>query len=165
MQLTEKHTIKPTDYRFQEIDALAFKSKNLYNAANYTIRQSYAYGWGYITYNQMDKLMKYHEAYKALPAKVSQQVLMLVDRNWKSFFEAMKSYNSDPSKFKGRPRLPGYKDKAKGRNLLVYTMQAISTKLLIGLLMFFQPFAYKPGVYQKRIVIIYFIINVVKILI
>lgn len=132
MQLTERHIIKSTDYRFQEIDALAFKSKNLYNAANYSIRQSYAYGWGYITYNQMDKLMKYHETYKALPAKVSQQVLMLVDRNWKSFFEAMKSYNSDPSKFKGRPRLPGYKDKAKGRNLLVYTMQAISynSKLL-----------------------------------
>src|SRR5581483_843956 len=35
-------------------------------------------------------------------------------------------YKEDPSKFCGRPRLPKYKDKAKGRNLLVYTTQAIS---------------------------------------
>jgi IS605 OrfB family transposase len=130
MQLTERHIIKSTDYRFLEVDTLTFKSKNLYNAANYTIRQSYTYGWSYITYNQMDKLMKHHEAYKALPAKVSQQILMVLDKNWKSFFEALKSYNTDASKFKGRPQLPGYKDKVKGRNIVVYTMQAISSKLL-----------------------------------
>lgn len=96
MQLTEKHIIKSTDHKFLEIDALAFKSKNLYNAANYTIRQSYTFGWGYINYNQMDKLMKSHEAYKALPAKVSQQILMVLDRNWKSFFEGLPSRDHGP---------------------------------------------------------------------
>ncbi|WP_377480597.1 MAG: transposase [Microcoleus anatoxicus] len=130
MQLTERHIIKSTSHRFALIDELAFKSKNLYNAANYVIRQSFIYGWGYINYNEMNRLMKYHQAYKALPAKVSQQILMILDKNWKSFFEAVKAYKADSSKFTGRPKLPKYKDKAKGRNILVYTIQAISTTQL-----------------------------------
>jgi IS605 OrfB family transposase len=130
MQLTERHIIKSTEHRFTEIDALAFKSKNLYNAANYVIRQSFIYGWGYVGYNEMNRLMKSHEAYKALPESVSQQILMVLDKNWKSFFEAVKAYKVDDSKFTGRPKLPKYKDKAKGRNILVYTIQAISSKQL-----------------------------------
>ena len=130
MQLTERHIIKSTSHRFAQIDELAFKSKNMYNAANYVIRQSFIYGWKYVNYNEMNRLMKSHEAYKNLPAKVSQQILMVLDRNWKSFFEAIKAYKADPSKFTGRPKLPKYKDKVKGRNLLVYTIQAISSKQL-----------------------------------
>ncbi|MEG4227610.1 transposase [Microcoleus sp. N9_B2] len=130
MQLTEKHIIKSTEHRFAQIDELAFKSKNLYNAANYVIRQSFIYGWKYVSYNEMNRLMKSHEAYKALPAKVSQQILMVLDKNWKSFFEAVKAYKADSSKFTGRPKLPKYKDKIKGRNLLIYTIQAISSKQL-----------------------------------
>ncbi|MEG4303546.1 transposase [Microcoleus sp. D3_18a_C4] len=130
MQLTERHIIKSTEHRFAQIDELAFKSKNLYNAANYVIRQSFIYGWGYVSYNEMNRLMKSHEAYKALPAKVSQQILIVLDKNWKSFFEAVKAYKADYSKFTGRPKLPKYKDKVKGRNLLVYTSQAISSKQL-----------------------------------
>nr|WP_293338143.1 transposase [Microcoleus sp. CAWBG58] len=130
MQLTERHIIKSTEHRFAQIDELAFKSKNLYNAANYAIRQSFVYGWGYINYNEMNRLMKSHEAYKAMPAKVSQQILMLLDKNWKSFFEALKAYKKDTSKFTGRPKLPKYKDKVKGRNILVYTKQAISSRQL-----------------------------------
>ena len=130
MQLTERHIIKSTEHRFALIDELAFKSKNLYNAAHYVIRQSFIYRWGYINYNEMNRLMKYHQAYKALPESVSQQILMILDKNWKSFFEAVKAYKADSSKFTGRPKLPKYKDKAKGRNILVYTIQAISTTQL-----------------------------------
>jgi putative transposase len=126
MQLTERHIIKRGHPFFKEIDALSFASKNLYNAANYVIRQNFIYGWGYLNYNRMADLMKSHEAYKSLPAKISQQILMVLDRNWKSFFEATKEYSDTNSKFKGRPSLPKYKDKKKGRNLLVYTIQAIS---------------------------------------
>jgi putative transposase len=130
MQLAERHIIKSTENRFVEIDGLAFKSKNLYNAANYVIRQSFVYGWGYLNYNKMAQLMKSHPAYKALPAKVSQQILMILDKNWQAFFEAVKAYKNEPTKFTGRPKTPKYKDKIKGRNILVYTIQAISTKQL-----------------------------------
>jgi IS605 OrfB family transposase len=126
MQLVEKHVISKSDPRYHVIDEAAFKSKNLYNAGNYEIRQSYIPTGTYLNYNEMQKRMQSHEAYKALPAKVSQQVLMQLAHDWESFFNARDAYNADPSKFLGCPKLPGYKHKTEGRNILVYTMQAIS---------------------------------------
>ncbi len=130
MQLVEKHVIKKTDPCFELIDRAAFASKNLYNAALYEIRQHCIFVGKYINYKQMDKLMQKHEAYRLLPSKVSQQVLKLLDKNWQSYFAALRAYEEDPSKFLGRPKLPGYKDKKEGRNVLVYTIQAISKPAL-----------------------------------
>src|SRR5258708_11101576 len=78
----------------------------------------------------MHRRMKDHEAYQALPAKVAQWVLRLLDKNWRSFFAALSAWQKDPSQFLGRPKLPGYKDKQKGRNLLAYTTQAVSIPAL-----------------------------------
>src|SRR5713226_2732116 len=128
MQLTEQHVIRRDDPRYAIIDAAAFASKNLYNAALYEIRQAYILQGKYLNYNAMDKRMQQHEAYKALPAKVSQQVLIQLDKAWTGFFEAREEYWQNPSKFTGHPRLPTYKHKTEGRNLLVYTIQAISRK-------------------------------------
>jgi len=126
MQLVEKYVIDRNDPRYAGIDEAAFKSKNLYNAGNYEIRQSYIFTGKYLNYNEMDRRMQSHEAYKALPAKVSQQVLMQLHHDWDAFFKARAAYKEDPSKFKARPRIPGYKHKTEGRNLLVYTIQALS---------------------------------------
>jgi putative transposase len=129
MHLVEQHMIDRTDPRFAIIDEAAFKSKNLYNAALYEIRQSFIHEGTYLNYHEMDRRMQSHEAYKALPAKVSQQILMVLDQNWrKGFFEALKAYEENPSKFTGRPRLPKYKHKTEGRNILIYTVQAISKR-------------------------------------
>ena len=76
MQLVEQHVIGKNDLRYSVIDEAAFKSKNLYNAGNYEIRQSYILQGKYLNYNEMDRRMQSYEAYKSLPAKVSQQVLM-----------------------------------------------------------------------------------------
>ena len=130
MQLVEKHMISKTDARYDFIDHAAFASKNLYNAALYEIRQHFIFCGKYLNYNHMDKRMQKHEAYRSLPRKVSQQVLKLLDKNWKSYFEATRAYEEDPSKFLGRPKLPGYKDKQEGRNILVYTIQALSKPAL-----------------------------------
>ena len=128
MHLVEQHVIKRSDPRYGVIDAAAFASKNLYNAALYEIRQAFIHEGKYLHYDEMDKRMQSHEAYKALPAKVSQHVLILLHKNWISFFEARKAYEEDPSTFTGRPRLPKYKHKTEGRNILVYTVQAISKR-------------------------------------
>ncbi len=126
MRLVEQYVIDRNDPRYGVIDAAALKSKNLYNAGLYEIRQTYIFTGTYLNYNEMDRRMQSHEAYQALPAKVSQQVLMQLHHDWVSFFEARAAYKEDPSKFTGRPRLPRYKDKTQGRNLLVYTIQALS---------------------------------------
>src|SRR6266496_6067371 len=128
MQLVEQHVIDRADPRFAVIDDAAFKSKNLYNAALYEMRQAFFTDGIYLNYNEIQRRMQSHEAYKALPAKVSQQVLMLLANNWESFKEAKKAYEEDPSRFTGRPRLPRYKHKTEGRNILVYTVQAVSKR-------------------------------------
>ncbi len=130
MQLVERHVIKRADVRYAPIDAAAFASKNLYNAANYVVRQSFIQAGVYLDYQEMHRRMTDHEAYQALPAKVAQWVLRLLDQNWQSYFATLAAWQVDPSKFLGRPRLPGYKDKQKGRNLLVYTIQALSIPAL-----------------------------------
>jgi putative transposase len=126
MQLVEQHVIDRKDPRYTVIDAAAFQSKNLYNAALYEMRQAFFTDGIYFNYHEIQRRMQSHEAYKALPAKVSQQVLMQLHHDWESFFKARDAYALDPSKFLGRPKLPGYKHKTKGRNMLVYTIQAIS---------------------------------------
>ena len=126
MQLAEQHIIDRMDPRYRVIDGAAFKSKNLYNAALYETRQAFLHQGVYLSYEELDKRMQQHEAYKALPAKVSQHVLRQVFDAWKAFREAKAAYEADPSKFTGRPRLPTYKHKTEGRNVLIYTLQALS---------------------------------------
>jgi putative transposase len=130
MQLVERHVIKRADVRYSAIDAAAFASKNLYNAANFLVRQSFIREGIYLNYHEMDRRMHGHEAYRALPAKVAQWALRMLDKNWQSYFAALAAWQEDPSRFLSRPRLPGYKDKQKGRNLLVYTIRALSAPAL-----------------------------------
>ena len=128
MQLVERHIIKKSHSNYAEIDQLCFLSKNLYNYANYLIRQTFFKTGEILNYNQVQKILQPEAEYKQLPAKVSQQVLMVLDKNWKAFKEATKAYHKNPAKFLGKPKLPKYKDKEKGRNLVIYTLQALSKK-------------------------------------
>ncbi len=139
----EKHKIYVGHPHFEEIDALCFESKNLYNAANYVMRNTFIETsrekkegkrehaeW--VRYNEIQKIFQNEKQpdYMALPAKVSQQILMQLDKNWKSYFNSVKAWKADNTKFKGFPKLPHYKEKQVGRNMLVYTIQAISKKEL-----------------------------------
>src|SRR5215469_10067629 len=98
MQLVEQHIISRNDPRYAIIDAAAFASKNLYNAGNYELRQTFIQTGRMLSYPQLDKLMQSHEAYRALPAKVAQWVLKGLVKNWESLKEARKSFERDPSK-------------------------------------------------------------------
>ncbi|NEQ41886.1 MAG: transposase, partial [Okeania sp. SIO3I5] len=131
MQLVERTIIKKNHPNYKSLDALAFLSKNLYNMANYIVRQEFINNGNYLDYNKVQKLLQSGVDYQAIPAKVSQQVLILLDKNWQSFFHAIRAYYQSPSKFKSRPQLPKYKHKKKGRNILVYTKQAISKPQLV----------------------------------
>ncbi len=128
MRLVEQHCIGKQDPRYGVLDAACFASKNLYNYANYIVRQSFIHEHIYKGYATIYHEVKHSEAYQALPAKVANDVLRLLDKNWKSFFAAMKAWNEDPSQFLGRPALPKYKDKQQGRNILIYDIQALSKR-------------------------------------
>lgn len=123
-----------------ECDTVCFYSKNLYNQANYRIRQNWFQNKKYLNYNTLQKQLQNEQAecYTALPAKVAQQILKSLDSNWKSFFAALKSYKLKPAKFTGKPKSPNYKDKS-GRNVATFDKGVISKILLEqGKLKFFR---------------------------
>ncbi len=130
IQLVEQHHIKSTDPRFSVIDEASFASKNLYNKANYIIRQEFINNGRWIRYNQLAKELKASDEFRALPAKVSQQALKQLDKSWKAFFAAVRAWKANPEKFLGKPKLPNYKHKRDGRFMLIYTEQAISKTAL-----------------------------------
>ncbi|MEQ6358846.1 transposase, partial [Thermoanaerobacter thermohydrosulfuricus] len=108
-------------------DKICFAAKNLYNYANYITRQEFINNKKWIRYRKLNKMLKEHETYKNLPAQTAQQTLRLLDRNWKSFFRAMKEWNKDKEKFNGRPNLPKYKKK-NGRSVAIFTNQQCKIK-------------------------------------
>ena len=105
----ERHIV---DMNQQLID-LSYASKNLSNCATFIMRQNFIKNHKIINYSLMDKIIKrdYAEVYKGLPAQSSQQVLRLVEKNWKSFFKSNQEYKKNPDKFKGQPKLPSIRTK------------------------------------------------------
>ncbi len=130
MKLVERHIIKRNHRFYPEIERLSFLSKNLYNCGVYLCRQAFFQGEKLPSLNQLHHQLKGGIDYKLLPAKVSQLVLRQVEKTFKSYKAALKEYKLNPSKFLGKPRLPHYKDKLKGRNIVIYNYQAISQKHL-----------------------------------
>jgi putative transposase len=130
MDLVQQIIIKKGHKFWQELDNLCFASKNLYNQALYRLNKEYEENKKYKNYNTLDKELRSEKQidYCTLPQKVSQQTLMLLDKNYKSFFKSIQDYNINPGKYKGKPKLPKYKNKKTGRFVVVYTNQAISVK-------------------------------------
>ena len=130
MNLTEKHIINKNHSNFKKFDELCFISKNLYNQANYIIRQEFTANNNYLNYIKIEKITKNleeHNNYRLLPSQISQQILRLLDKNWLSFFRAIKDWSKNKSKYLGRPKLPKYKKK-NGRNIIIFTNQGCRIK-------------------------------------
>ena len=120
---TEQIQIEGTD----ELSSLCHLSKNLWNEANYLIRQEFFMKGNWIRYNTLAATLKTSENYKNLNAQTAQQILKVLDRSWISFFKAIKEWSKNPDKFIGRPKLPNYKPK-DGEALLIFTNQQVTIK-------------------------------------
>ena len=125
--LSERHIILPSHPYFSECDHLTFLGKNLYNVTLFYQRASffkkdfqnyYAVNRVFTHENQMD--------YRALPAKVSKQVQMLVDKSFKSYFALVKKKTKE--EYDSPVRIPRYLHKIKGRCTLPYPKDALSLK-------------------------------------
>ena len=127
IQLTQQIIINNRHRCFSMLDMLCLKSKNLYNYALYQIRQHYKETKKYLSYYDLNRALSTEDQidYRSLPyVQCAQQVLMQIDKQYKSFYRAIKSV-----KMKGKKvRLPHYKDKVKGRNIVTYTNQCFKIK-------------------------------------
>ncbi|MEB3182064.1 MAG: transposase [Nostocaceae cyanobacterium] len=130
MQLVEKHIVNRQHKFWKECDYLALQSKHLYNSTNYVQRQYFFETQKY--YNSIDiyHQTKNLEAYRYLPSKVSKQIVRRVSEAWKGWLAALKDWSKHPEKYLGKPKMPGYKHKEKGRNIVIYPIDALSKTAL-----------------------------------
>ena len=121
-----------TKPQFKRLKELTGHAKNLYNQTLWTLRQAFFATGMYFPYAKMDKVMKQvtnlegEVNYRLLKAKVAQQTLRRLDKNFKSFFSCHQDFKKNPSKYKAKPKPPKYKpDK---HDNLIYDYQAFQVK-------------------------------------
>ncbi len=125
MKLTYKFKYK---IKNESIDALCRASNDLYNQANYLIKQEFNKNKKWLRYNDLNEVMRVTKNleneinYTKLKAQTSQQILRLLDKNWTSYFRSVKDFKIHPEKYRGLPKPPGFR-KPKGKNLLIFTNQ------------------------------------------
>ena len=153
VQRVEKHLIKQNDSYYPMFCDFAHKSKNLYNHANFLVRNEFIKNNKWLRYGEMDKILKTDlefDDYKQMPtAQSAQQIFRLLEKDWKSFFTAMKDWSNHKDKYSGRPKLPKYKSK-DGKHILILTNQ--NAKIKDGVLCFpktFKGFTINPQFLQK----------------
>ena len=139
MRQVERHLIKPSSNLYSVCDDLTFKSKNLYNAGLYQIRQSIfernksdkenkkpVLSWAQL----VSEFRKQDQSdMKALPSKVSTNIIKMLGGNISSYYQLLKGYNDKSNKkITNKPRIPGYLHKTKGRYVVELTNQTFSKK-------------------------------------
>jgi putative transposase len=112
MQLTYKFNYYKN---FDRLHNLCVISKNLYNQANYIVKQEIDKKHKWIRYCELEKILKIIKNledkinYKLLKAQTSQQIIKTVDKDWNVFFKSVKVYKKYPENFKTKPNPPNYK--------------------------------------------------------
>ena len=125
MTKSYKQQIKKTHPLYELFADLTIKSKNLYNLALYTERQYYFEHKKIISKLTLQTMLKETDAFKQLPSKTSQMITHQVYQDMNSFLRATNEYYKDQSKLLEKPRIPGYKDKSNGRNIVTFDYQQL----------------------------------------
>jgi len=121
---------------------LCHKAKNLYNKANFYVRQTFIESRNlkelnnidkpiYLGKNELYKIMQNDVEYKELPTQAGQGVLKYLDENWKSFFKIVKDKKKHPEKYNGNPKIPSFLNK-KGLYILTFPGQNIFIQNNLG---------------------------------
>ena len=97
---TQKILIKKNNEYWKQIDELSLAVKNLYNMANYIVRQEFiktskekqeglVEKAHYITGYDLCYMLKNAEQFKVVGSSIGQGTLKLLDKNWKSYFASI----------------------------------------------------------------------------
>lgn len=125
----EQQIIRKNNPIYKLVDQYCFYSKNVYNAANYIIRQEFINNNKRLSAYEVQKLMQSMDCYKECGSQAAQKTIQLVDKMWKSYFVAIKDWKKHPEKYLGMPKLPKYLPK-DGRQ--VFMLKNIQCSLKDG---------------------------------
>ena len=105
---TEQQIIRKSHPLWKTIDEMCYLSKNLYNYANFLIREEFINNKKYIQYFDLNKEIHTNKIYKDCMSQPANCVLRLLDKNWKSFFKGIKDWKKNKHKYLGMPKIPKY---------------------------------------------------------
>jgi putative transposase len=125
-----------------ELDKMAWLSKNIYNCANYLVRQAFFKDskagiernlgereWSkLLVYKKLYKQVRkqYPQDYKALPKRVANEAIKLLIQDWTSYDAAHADWEVSPHRYMGEPCIPRYKKRAEqGRSETTWEKTAI----------------------------------------
>ena len=127
MYLTQTNVIRNLKKEeFQALKEMCKYSNNLYNCGLYCIRKHYFDTKQFLSYESNYHECKDNENYALLQAGVSQQVLRVVDRSFKSFFNLIRKAKCGDYRFQDIS-IPHYRKKG-GLFLLILQKNSISIK-------------------------------------
>ncbi len=104
---TERFWLKPCPV----LSKLCHLSKNLFNEANYLVRQPFFSDGVWIKGTELEEKLKDSINFNSLPLTTSLRILVLVEKAWKAFFNALADWKLHPEKYFQKPRPPKYKQK------------------------------------------------------
>jgi IS605 OrfB family transposase len=108
---------------------LCHLSKNLFNEANYIIRQELKQNSKWTRFGSLNSQLNkgVSDNYTLLPSQTANRILYTIDKSWKAFFTAIKDWKVHPEKYKEKPEPPRYKRK-NGEHILIFTTQQVKIK-------------------------------------
>ena len=139
MRQVERHWIKEGHALYPICDNLTFKTKNLYNAGLYHIRQS-IFERNKCQEEEKPSVLSWTELVSqfrkekqsdmlALPSKVSTNILKNLGSTISSYYQLLKCYHDKSNlSVTSKPQLPCYLHKTEGRYIVEFTSQTISKK-------------------------------------
>lgn len=127
MYVTQTNVVKGLSKEaYKAIAEMCRYANNLYNVGLYNIRQYYFQEKQFLTYESNYHVCKENENYALLQAGVSQQILRVVDRSFKSFFNLVKKAKNGEYRFQDI-KIPRYRKKGD-MFVLVLQKNAISIR-------------------------------------
>lgn len=106
------------------VEELSFHTTKLYNTVNYALQEH-----GSKSYLDLNKLYADNWHKKYLHSHNYQQMLKVLEKNWKSYFSSLKDFKANPNKYRGMiPQPPKYKNTDDKKNEVIFTNLAVRVK-------------------------------------
>lgn len=97
----EQQIIRKNNPIYDVVDQYCFYSKNVYNQANYIIRQEFINNNNKFSAYDVQKLIQSMDCYRECGSQAAQKTIQLVDKMWKSYFKAIKDWKKKSFKIFG----------------------------------------------------------------
>ena len=109
---TNRLRLDPTSDQLQILHEIGDRCSALWNAANYRCRQALFAGEPIPSYSRLCSAFQLHEAYRALPSDIAQEVLKKLAEAWRSWKALRKLWKQ--GQLKDKPGLPRYRKHRDG---------------------------------------------------